>query len=176
MRKMNVFKIGVAAIVIAFISCSEDGDVDENIDLNAAIVFTVDGKTRTINAKDVEKEIPYFEDSPIIYAFRKKLTKNEKPEFDVAFAFDDKENLGDLPKTYDLTEDPYLIWKTSLNFFDYERKVEKDMRKRLVFDKGTITVYELDKNKIRFDFDGEVNELNNLEGRSKVSGSVNVTY
>lgn len=50
------------------------------------------------------------------------------------------------------------------------------MRKRLVFDKGTITVYELNENKIRFDFDGEVNELNNLEGRSKVSGSVNVTY
>lgn len=141
-----------------------------------AIVLTIDGKTRTISAQDLEDDSVNFSESPVRYLFRKKLPKDEKPKFDISFAFGDKESLSGLPKTYNLTENPDLHAIASLSFFDYERKVEKSTHKRLIFNKGTITVHDLNEHKIRFEFEGEAHELTNSNGRSPVSGSVNVQY
>lgn len=78
--------------------------------------------------------------------------------------------------TYTLPQDHHDQVKIDLNFFDLERQVEKNMNRRLVFDKGTITIHELSADKIHFDFNGQVYELTNNEKRSSVSGRVNVSY
>lgn len=91
--------------------------------------------------------------------------------------FYEKDILDKLPITYNLPQDNYGgTIKIDLNFFDYEREVEKSMNRRLIFEDGTLTIHELNKDKIRFDFNGIAHELMNNEHKSAVSGRVNVQY
>lgn len=172
---MNTIKLVMAASLIAFISCNkdQDGDVDEDIDPNAAIVLTVDGKTRTINAGDREADVINFDEYPIKTLFRKK---GDGQQFEVNLNFYEHDILEKIPITYTLPEDHHDQVKIDLNFFDLERQVETSLNRRLVFDKGTITIHELGADGIRFDFDGEVYELTNDDSRSSVSGRVDVRY
>ena len=173
-------------VVLVLISCnnaptkahSEDPIDTKTVKSNPSdpIVFTIDGVTRTISASEREADIADFDESPVRYLFRKRTAKGEKSQFEITFVFSDKDNLTDLPKTYDLTENPTLQSIASLSFMDYEREVERSTNKRLIFDMGTITVHELGKDKIRFEFEGEVYELMNNKKRSSVSGNVNVKY
>lgn len=145
-------------------------------DSSDPIVVTIDGVTRTISAdKRVADEVN-FDESTVRYLFREKTAKGEKARFEVDFAFSDKDSLADLPKTYDLTENPALHSIASLSFMDYEREVERSLNKRLIFNKGTITVHELSKDKIRFEFEGEVHELRNDQNKSTASGHIHVNY
>lgn len=141
-----------------------------------AIVFTVDGVTRTISADEREADAVNLDESPIRYLFRKRTVRGEKAQFEMDFVFSDKENLGNLPKTYDLRANPALHPIASLSFMDYEREVERSLNKRLVFDKGTITIHELSPDRIRFEFEGEAHELTKPDRRSPVSGRVDVRY
>ena len=84
--------------------------------------------------------------------------------------------LSEIPVTYTIPEANMPGVVVDLNFFDFERRVEKRMNKRLIFDKGTINIHELSEEKVRFDFKGEAHELMNSKRRSVVSGSVNVRY
>lgn len=84
--------------------------------------------------------------------------------------------LDKIPITYTLPQDHDDHVKIDLNFYDFQREVEKSLNRRLVFDEGTITVHELDRYKIRFDFEGHIHELMNDKNRSPVSGSVDVAY
>lgn len=173
-------------LVLLFFSCKEPGadttsDKTQTLstptaDSKAAIVFTTDGKTRSIGTEERVGDPVNFEEPTVRYLFRKKTKKNEKPQFEVNFAFSDKESLSDLPKTYNLTEDPALQSVVSLNFFDFEREVKSSTGKKLIFDKGKITIHELDENKIHFDFEGEAHEMTKKDRRSKVSGKVQVQY
>lgn len=183
---MNLLKTLLIIFAFTLISCnnstqketSENHAEPKNTKSNSKdpIVFTIDGKTRTISANEREADVVNFEKSPIRYLFRKKTAKDEKPQFEIDFAFSDKENLGDLPKTYDLTANPALHPIASLSFVDYERKVESSTNKRLIFNRGTITIHELSSDKIYFEYEGEVHELMNNQNRFPVSGQVNVSY
>lgn len=188
--KYSIVHRYVALIAIGFftfVSCNDNPKKNTRENLigfeetaknhtNEAIAFTVDGITRTISADEREADVANLDESPIRYLFRKRTVKGEKSQFEIDFVFSDKENLTDLPKTYDLNDNPTLQSIASLSFMDYERKVERSTNKRLIFDKGTITVHELGKDKIRFNFEGEIYELMNNKKRSPVSGSVNVKY
>jgi len=157
-------------------SSQATADASQKSDSSDPIVVTIDGVTRTISAdKRVADEVN-FDESTVRYLFREKTDKDEKARLEVDFAFSDKDSLADLPKTYDLTENPALHSIASLSFMDYEREVERSLNKRLIFNKGTITVHELSKDKIRFEFEGEVHELRNDQNKSPVSGHIDVSY
>lgn len=183
---MNLLKTLLIIFAFTLISCndstqketSENHAEPKNTQNNSKdpIVFTIDGKTRSISADEREADVVNLDESPIRYLFRKKTVKGEKSQFEIDFAFSDKENLSELPKTYDLTKDPSLHLIASLSFFDFERKVEKSTNKRLIFDKGTITIHELSPDKIHFEYEGEVHQLMNNQNRFPVSGHVNVMY
>lgn len=183
---MDLFRTLMAISIFSLISCNhsqkdtaDNHTVHETVKSRstAAIVFTVDGQTRTIAADEREMDTINFNDHPIKTLFRKKYQKNGKPQFEINLNFYEKDILGKIPATYTLPQDhPGNAVKIDLNFYDFERKVEKSLHRRLVFDQGTITIHELGKDKIRFDFKGEVYELMNNENRSPVSGSVNVNY
>lgn len=183
---MNLLKTLLIIFAFTLVSCnnstqketSENHAEPKNTKSNSKdpIVFTIDGKTRTIKASEREADVANLDESPIRYLFRKRTVKGEKPQFEIDFVFSDKENLSELPKTYDLTKTPSLHSTASLSFFDFERKVEKSTNKRLIFDKGTITIFELNKDKIHFEYEGEVHELMNNQNRFPVSGQVNVSY
>lgn len=173
-------------VVLVFISCnstttkeqSEDPTDTKTVKSNSSdpIVFSIDGVTRTISVDEREADVSNLDESPIRYKFRKRTVKGKKSQFEIDFVFSDKENLTDLPKTYDLTANPALHPIASLSFMDYERKVERSTNKRLIFDKGTITIHELSKDKIHFEYEGEVHELMNNQNRSPVSGHIHVRY
>ena len=182
---MNLIKSTLLISILTLISCNDSKNekaenLAETITIknsnDTPIVLTIDGKTRSISADEREADVANLDESPIRYLFRKRTIKGEKSQFEIDFVFSDKENLFELPKTYDLTEDPSLHSIASLSFFDFERKVEKSSNKRLVFDKGIITVFELNKDKIHFEYEGEVYELMNNQNRATVSGRVNVNY
>lgn len=140
---------------------------------NAAIVLTVDGKTRTISAADREADGIVLDEYPIKTLFR---TKADNRPFEINLNFYEEGILDLLPITYTLPEDNLNEVKIDLNFYDLEREVERNMQRRLVFDTGTITIHELGAGSIRFAFEGEVHELMRDENRSPVSGSVDVSY
>ncbi|HTO35329.1 MAG TPA: hypothetical protein VLZ72_03765 [Flavobacterium sp.] len=183
---MNLLKTILIIFAFTLVSCnnstqketSENQTEQKNTKSNSKdpIVFTIDGKTRSISDNKREVDVANLDESPIRYLFRKRTIKGEKSQFEIDFVFSDKENLSELPKTYDLTEDPSLHSIASLSFFDFERKVEKSSNKRLIFDKGTITIHELSSDKIHFEYEGEVHELMNNQNRFPVSGQVNVNY
>lgn len=183
---MGLIKTFFTISVLAFISCNsnlqkESADNSSGINTissntKAPIVFTIDGNTRTISSEDRVADVANLQETPVRYLFREKRTKNEKPRFDITFVFSDKENLADLPKTYNLTENPALQSIASLSFMDYEREVEKSLNKRLIFNRGTIIIHEITPNSIHFEFEGEVHELANNENRSPVSGYIQVRY
>ncbi len=183
---MNPFKIILTITVLVLVSCNsnpkkesaENGSatLSTKTDSKDPIVLTLDGKTRTIAEKDREPEVINFDETPLRYTFRKKLSDKGKARFEVTFAFSDRDGLSNLPKTYDLIEDPTLQLMASLSFMDYERKVDKSLNKRLIFNKGKITLYELSRDRIHFEFEGEVHEMTKMENRSEVSGSVNVSF
>lgn len=104
----------------------------------------------------------------------KNLTALPVLLFEINFAFSDKENLSELPKIYNLTEDPSLHPIVSLSFFDFNRELEKSIQKRMIFNKGIITIHELNENKISFEFEGEAHEMMRNDNISKVSGKVEV--
>jgi len=138
----------------------------------AAIGLTIDGKTRTISLEERISDTFDFAAQPIKTMFRKS---GEDRQFEINLNIYDPKILSELPATFSIPEanmPPHVA--IDLNFFDFERKVEKSMRKRLIFEKGTITIHEFSKEKIRFEFEGEAHELMNTEGRSKVSGWVEV--
>src|SRR5690606_24190692 len=126
---MNLLKTLLIFCVSILVSCnnstqketSENQAEPKNIKSNSKdpIVFTINGKTRTISANEREANVADFEESPIRYLFRKKTIKGEKSQFEIDFVFSDKENLSELPKTYDLTGDPSLQLIASLSFFDF---------------------------------------------------------
>lgn len=138
-----------------------------------AIVLTVDGKTRTIGAAEREADTIHFNGHPIKTLFRKK---GRDHQFEINLNFYEKDILDKIPITYTLPQDNDDHVKIDLNFYDFQREVEKSLNRRLVFDEGTITVHELDRDKIRFDFEGYIHELMNDKNRSPVSGSVDVVY
>ncbi len=182
---MNLIKSTLLISILTLISCNDSKNekaenLAETITIknsnDTPIVLTIDGKTRSISADEREADVANLDESPIRYLFRKRTIKGEKSQFEIDFVFSDKENLFELPKTYDLTEDPSLHSIASLSFFDFERKVEKSSNKRLIFDKGTITIHELSSDKIYFEYEGEVYELMNNQNRATVSGRVNVNY
>lgn|SRR5690554_69091 len=182
---MNPIKTTLLISILTLISCNDSKNekaenLAETITIknsnDTPIVLTIDGKTRSISADEREADVANLDESPIRYLFRKRTIKGEKSQFEIDFVFSDKENLFELPKTYDLTEDPSLHSIASLSFFDFERKVEKSSNKRLIFDKGTITIHELSSDKIYFEYEGEVYELMNNQNRATVSGRVNVNY
>lgn len=182
---MNLIKSTLLISILTLISCNDSKNekaenLAETITIknsnDTPIVLTIDGKTRSISADEREADVANLDESPIRYLFRKRTIKGEKSQFEIDFVFSDEENLFELPKTYDLTEDPSLHSIASLSFFDFERKVEKSSNKRLIFDKGTITIHELSSDKIYFEYEGEVYELMNNQNRATVSGRVNVNY
>lgn len=175
-RHMKLFQTVIALALLPFISCSSKSPEETAVDPDAAIVFTVDGMTRTISADEREADVVNLDESPIRYLFRKRIVKGEKSQFEIDFVFSDKNNLADLPKTYDLNDNPTLQSIASLSFMDYERKVERSTHKRLIFNKGTITIHELSEDEIRFEFEGEAHELTKMENRSPVSGRIHVRY
>src|SRR5690606_35850839 len=105
-----------------------------------------------------------------------KSSDKGKARFEVTFVFSDRDALADLPKTYDLIEEPTLQSVASLSFIDHERKVDKPSNKRLIFNKGKITLYELNRDRIHFEFEGEVHEMMKMDNRSEVSGRVAVNF
>lgn len=172
MNKTTIFFVTV--FLSTLVSCNKDrGDNGNEVDPNAAIVLTVDGKTRTISAAEREADDIVLDEYPIKTLFRKK---GDGQQFEVNLNFYERDILGKIPITYTLPQDHHDQVKIDLNFFDLERDVEKNIYRRLVFDKGVIKIYKLSEDNIHFDFEGEVYELTNDESRSSVSGSVNVNY
>lgn len=171
---MKLIKTLITIALLPFISCSSKSPEETAADPDAAIVLSVDGKTRTISADSREADVINFDEHPIKTLFR---TKGENRQFEINLNFYEPEILEKIPITYTLPRDhPGTTVKIDLNFFDFEREVEKSLHRRLVFDKGTITIHELSGDKIHFDFEGQVYELMNPEKRSDVSGSVDVEY
>ncbi len=182
---MNPSKILLTLAILVLVCCkgtpdkqtTENGSVSLSTqsDSKDPIVLSLDGKTRTIAEKDRATDPVNFDETPLRYNFRKNRSEKGKG-FEVTFAFSDRDGLSNLPKTYDLIEDPTLQLMASLSFMDYERKVDKSLNKRLIFNKGKITLYELSRDRIHFEFEGEVHEMTKMENRSEVSGSVNVSF
>lgn len=183
---MNLVKIVLLIGLFAFVSCNNyntektENLVEANIFKNndyQPIVLTIDGTTRTISANERVKDTINFNEHPVKTLFRKTHTIKDDNKFEINLNFYEKNILDKIPITYNLPQDNSGgIIKIDLNFFDSGRKVEKSMNKRLIFDEGTITIHELDQDKIRFDFDGVVHELMSKENTSSVSGSVDVKY
>src|SRR5690554_3257036 len=128
---MNLIKSTLLISILTLISCNDSKNekaenLAETITIknsnDTPIVLTIDGKTRSISADEREADVANLDESPIRYLFRKRTIKGEKSQFEIDFVFSDKENLFELPKTYDLTEDPSLHSIASLSFFDFERK------------------------------------------------------
>lgn len=136
---------------------------------NAIISFTIDGKTRSISQKERVEDTIDFSTLPIKTLFRKG---GENREFEINLNIYDAEILNKLPATFTIPDANIPKVTIDLNFFDLERKVEKSMQKRLIFEKGNITIHEFSPQKIRFDFEGEAHELMNTTSRSTVSGWV----
>lgn len=179
---MNSIKILLTFTVLVLVSCNsnpkkestENGSVTLSISKDP-IVLTVDGNTRTIAEEDRATDLVNFDETPLRYTFRKNRSEKGKG-FEVTFAFSDRDGLSNLPKTYDLIENPTLQSVASLSFMDYERKVDKSLNKRLIFNKGKITLFELSRDRIHFEFEGEVHEMTKMDNRSEVSGRVAVNF
>lgn len=184
---MQAYKIALGMMALAgalLASCAsnaqKDGSeqavadpVEANNPADEAIVFTVDGMTRTISASEREVDTINFAEHPIKTLFRKRGDR----QFEMNLNFYEKDIADQVPITYTLPDDhPGNVVKVDLNFMDFEREVERSLNKRLIFAKGTITIHELSPDRIRFEFDGEVHELPNVDHRSPVSGSVDVRY
>ncbi len=183
---MNLIKITLTISILTLISCNNSkNEKAENIletktvksISDEPIVFTIDGKTRTISANERVQDTLNFNEHPIKTLFRKKHAVKDDNKFEINLNFYEKDILDKIPITYTLPQDNFGgNVKIDLNFFDSGRKVEKSMNKRLIFEEGTITIHELSKDKIRFDFEGVAHELMNNQSRSSVSGSVDTDY
>lgn len=183
---MNLIKITLTISILTLISCNNSkNEKAENLletktvksISDEPIVFTIDGKTRTISANERVQDTLNFNEHPIKTLFRKKHAVKDDNKFEINLNFYEKDILDKIPITYTLPQDNFGgNVKIDLNFFDSGRKVEKSMNKRLIFEEGTITIYELSKDKIRFDFEGVAHELMNNQSRSSVSGSVDTDY
>lgn len=183
---MNPIKTIVLISLLALISCnnSKNEKVENLLETKTVksisdepIVFTIDGKTRTISANERVQDTLNFNEHPIKSLFRKKHSIKDDNKFEVNLNFYEKDILDKIPITYRFPQDNFGgVIKIDLNFFDSGRKVEKSMNKRLIFEEGTLTIYELSKDKIRFDFEGVAHELMSKENKSQVSGSVDVKY
>ena len=183
---MNLIKSTLLISILTLISCNDSKNekaenLAETITIknndNASIVFTIDGNTRTISANERVKDTINFNEHPIKTLFRKTHTVKNADKFEINLNFYEKDILDKIPITYIFPQDNFGgIIKIDLNFFDSGRSVEKSINKRLIFEEGTLTVHELSKDKIRFDFEGVAHELMSKENRSPVSGSVDVKY
>ena len=120
---MNPFKI-LLTLAILLLVCCNSGPKKESTeketellstksDSKDPIILSLDGKTRTIAEKDRATDPVNFDETPFRYAFRKNRSEKGKG-FEVNFAFSDRDGLSDLPKTYDLIEDPTLQSVASL--------------------------------------------------------------
>lgn len=112
---MNLIKSTLLISILTLISCNDSKNekaenLAETITIknsnDTPIVLTIDGKTRSISADEREADVANLDESPIRYLFRKRTIKGEKSQFEIDFVFSDKENLFELPKTYDLTQIP----------------------------------------------------------------------
>ena len=183
---MKLLKIVLSIGLFVFVSCNDSkketaktSEETKAIKSSAgqSIILSIDGKTRAISANERVKDTINFNEHPVKTLFRKKHTVKDNNKFEINLNFYEKDILDKIPITYTLPQDNAGgIIKIDLNFFDSGRKVEKSMNKRLIFEEGTITIHELNRDKIRFDFEGEVHELMSKENTSSVSGSVDVKY
>lgn len=183
---MNILKTVLTIGLLVFVSCnnSKNGKVENLLETKTVkstsdepVVFTIDGNTRTISANERVEDTINFNEHPIKTLFRKKHAVKDDNKFEINLNFYEKDILDKIPITYTLPQDNFGgIIKIDLNFYDSGRKVEKSMNKRLIFDEGTITIHELNQDKIRFDFEGVAHELMNNQSRSSVSGSVDTDY
>lgn len=141
-----------------------------------AIVLTVDGNTRTIPAAEFAGDTIRWHADPIQALFRKRTNNKEDKQFEINLNFYDKDIAQKLPVTYTLPDDNLDKVVVDLNFFDFERETESRMNKRLVFREGTITIHELGREKVRFDFDGQGGEMLKRDVLFPISGRVEVVY
>src|SRR5690554_5811694 len=146
---MKTYKIALGIIALAagtlLASCAsnaqKDGSeqavadpVEANSPSDEAIVFTVDGMTRTISASEREVDTINFAEHPIKTLFRKKGTDYR---FEMNLNFYEKDIASLVPITYTLPDDHLEnVVRIDLNFMDFEREVERSLNKRLIFDKG----------------------------------------
>ena|SRR5690554_1064820 len=183
---MNLIKSTLLISILTLISCNDSKNekaenLAETITIknsnDTPIVLTIDGKTRTISTKERVKDTINFNEHPIKTLFRKKHEVKDNNKFEINLNFYEKDILDKIPITYTLPQDNFGgKIKIDLNFFDSGRNVEKSMNKRLIFEEGTLTVHELNQDKIRFYFEGVAHELMSKENKSPVSGSVDVKY
>lgn len=183
---MNFTKTTLLISLLVIVSCKNSNkekteNIAETITVqnsdNAPIVLTIDGNTRTISAKERVEDTINFNEHPVKTLFRKKHSIKDDQKFEINLNFYENDIQDKIPVTYTLPQDNSGDnIKIDLNLFDSGRNVEKSMNKRLIFEEGTITIYELSRSKIHFVFDGKVHEMVNIQKKSTVSGEINVKY
>lgn len=176
---MNILKpILVVTILIFFISCKEKhnektADVSGSVtNGNVAIQVTMEGKTHSISQKDIiAKEVNFAKDTLEL------MFRAEGNPFELNLNFINSDIITKGSGTYSLTGTDNHKSGINLNFLNTERK-GRTIDRRVVFNKGTITIEKLSKNELQMTFDGEASPMMDFKNENSfpVSGKVDINY
>lgn len=162
--------------IFNFISCKDSHQQPSALVLSeanvakAAIILTMEGKTYTMEQKDLVPQKLKFETDSLLYAFY----TNDSP---VSLNFN-LFNTGILENgnvVYTIPEANSGKVKVDLNFFDKKRDASR-INKRIIFRKGSIHIKQLTKNSLQMDFKGEGSGMTERSATFPISGSINVSY
>ena len=137
-----------------------------------AIEVNMEGKTYSILQKDIiAKEIDFEKDTLEL------MFRAEYNPFQLNLNFTNSDIMTKGSTTYSLTGIDNHKSDINLNFLNTERK-GRTIDRRIVFNKGTITIEKLSKNELQMTFDGEASPMMDFKNENSfpVSGKVDVNY
>lgn len=176
---MNILKPIVAVIILLLLGSCKEKQSDSNADLigtildkDIAIQVTMEGKTHTILQKDVQWKAVDFEKDTLELMFRAK----DNP-FELNLNTYSKDVVNNENATYSLSGKDNYKSAIGLNFLNAEREGRK-IDRRIVFNKGTITIKNLSKNQLQMTFEGEAGPMMDFKNKNSfpVSGKVDINY